>query len=58
MFIFWHSKKNKKDFKSVAEKQLVKNITVLESLRDYDEGKKEISTTNVKKRLPNIQTTS
>lgn len=58
MFKFFFLKKNKKDFESIAEKQLVKNTTVLESLRDYDEGKKEISTTNVRKRLQNIQTTT
>jgi hypothetical protein len=58
MFGFLRSKKNKKDFKSVADKQLKENKAVLESLRDYDEGKKEISTVNVKKHLPNIRTTS
>jgi len=48
----------KKSFKSVAKKQLRDNKAVLESLRDYDEGKKQISTINVKKHLRNIQTTS
>ena len=58
MSIFGFLKKNKKDFKSVAERQLIENASVLKSLQDYDEGKKEISTADVKKRLPNIQTTS
>ncbi|MCK5095757.1 MAG: hypothetical protein KAR24_00150 [Candidatus Pacebacteria bacterium] len=58
MSIFGFLKKNKKDFKAVAERQLIENASVLKSLRDHDEGKKEISTTDVKKRLPNIQTTS
>ena len=50
--------RSKKDLKSVANKQLKENKAVLESLRDYDEGKKEISTANVKRHLPNIRTTS
>jgi len=58
MFSFLGLKKNRKDFNSVAKKQLSKNKGVLESLRDYDEGKKKISTTNVRKRMPDIRTTS
>lgn len=58
MFKFLKLKKNKEDFTSVAKKQLRENMSVLESLRDYDEGKKQISTTNVKKHMRNIQTTS
>jgi len=44
-----------KNIKKVAEKQLKKNISVIKSLRDYDEGKKDISTTNIERRLPNIR---
>ena len=55
MFNFFKKKKNKKNFKVVAEKQLKENREVLKSLRDYDEGKKEISTTNVRKHLQCIR---
>ncbi len=39
----------------VVEKQLEKNRGVIESLRDYDEGKKDISTAEVERRLHDIQ---
>ena len=45
-------KKKNKDLKEVAEKQLNKNISVIESLRDYDTGKKDISTRIIERRLP------
>lgn len=49
-------KKDSSDIKEVAEKQLQENIGVIKSLRDYDEGRKEISTTNIETRLPDIRT--
>jgi hypothetical protein len=56
MFRFFNKqKKNNKDFQTVAKRQLKANETVLKSLRDYDEGKKEISTANVRKHLQHIQ---
>ncbi|MBI4065830.1 hypothetical protein HY412_01385 [Candidatus Kaiserbacteria bacterium] len=39
----------------VAEKQLKKNMSVIESLRDYDIGKKTISTRTAEQRLPHIR---
>ena len=42
----------------VAEKQLDKNIEVIKSLRDYDEGKKNISTSKLEGRLPHVRVTS
>ena len=39
---FWKSNKDKKNIKAVTEKQLSKNMDVIKSLRDYDEGKKDI----------------
>lgn len=50
-------KNSEKDFKKVVEKQLKNNARVIESLRDYDLGKKEISTSNVEKRLPDLRIT-
>ncbi len=49
---------NKSDFKAVAEKEMNANKAVLESLRDYDQGKKDISTADVKKHLRDIRTSS
>jgi len=40
-----------KTVKELAKEELESNRAVFESLRDYDEGKKDISTTNVKKHL-------
>jgi hypothetical protein len=57
MNIFSFFKKNK-DLKKVAEQQLEKNADIITSLRDYDEGKKDISTANLEKRLPNIRVAS
>jgi len=51
----WFTKNKKKGFDAVVEEQLAENISVLESLRDYDEGKKEISTDNVKARLSDMR---
>jgi hypothetical protein len=47
-----------KKFKKVAEEQLEENATIIKSLRDYDEGKKDISTSELETRLPNIRVTS
>ncbi|MCA9355441.1 hypothetical protein KC865_02720 [Candidatus Kaiserbacteria bacterium] len=57
--MFWFRKKDKEEseVKVIAEEQLEKNREVFESLKEYDEGKKEISTTNVKAHLRDIQTT-
>tara|TARA_B100000508_G_scaffold41634_2_gene32514 strand:+ start:3393 stop:3569 length:177 start_codon:yes stop_codon:yes gene_type:complete len=57
--MFWFRKKNKKEsaVKAIAQEQLDKNRAVFESLKQYDEGKKEISTTNVKAHLRDLQTT-
>lgn len=41
--------------KSVINKQLDKNIKAVESLHDYDQGKKDISTLNIERNLPNIR---
>ena len=54
---FFKSKKTH-DLKAVTLKQLSKNIEVIKSLRDYDEGKKDISTSNVQKYLPSIRVAS
>ncbi len=50
-------KKNNNDLKELAEKELKENINILKSLRDYDQGKKEISTLELERRLPNIRVT-
>lgn len=57
MFRLFKSAKNT-DLSKVAEKQLQKNIRVIESLRDYDAGKKDISTRNAEKCLPGIRIAS
>lgn len=49
---------NKNDLKAVTEKQLDKNIEVIESLRDYDQGKKNISTDKVQEYLPSVRITT
>ena len=51
-------KKDEIDINKVAEKQLEENVSIIKSLRDYDEGKKDISTADIEKRLPNIRVTS
>ena len=47
-----------KKFVKVAEQQLKENLPTLESLRDYDAGKKDISTRGLETSLPNIHVTS
>lgn len=58
MFSFFKKKEEKKDVQQVAKKQLKANEAVFQSLRDYDEGKKEISTTDVKRHLQAVQSAS
>ncbi len=58
MFRFWNKKEDNKSVKTLAKEELEKNRVVFESLRDYDKGEKEISTTNVKKHMRDLQHTS
>jgi hypothetical protein len=53
MFSFF--KKNKKDIKQIAKKELSRKFSVIKSLRDYDTGEKDISTGNIERRLPDIR---
>ena len=53
----YRKKEDSLDIRKIAEEQLAENMEVIKSLRDYDEGKKNIQTTNIEKRLPYIQTT-
>lgn len=55
MFNFFRRKKN---IDEVVKRKLKENIGVINSLRDYDEGKKDISTTQLEQRLLNIRLTS
>ncbi len=56
MNIFKFFKTSKDDsFKKVAEQQLEENGGFIRSLRDYDEGKKNISTTDLERGLPGIR---
>lgn len=55
MFKFWA--KPTKNIRTIVKEQLKQNRAVFESLRDYDAGKKEISTTNIRKHLRNLQNT-
>ncbi len=60
MFKFWKKmpeNKAKDEVVKVAEQQLEENRATIESLRDYDIGKKDIPTSDVERRLRNIQTT-
>jgi len=62
MLGFLKSTKNKqtpqKEVVKVAERQLNRHRDVIESLRDYDAGKKDIRTTNVKQRLQDLHSAS
>ena len=58
MFKLFKSTKKDTDLRKVAEKQLQKNVHVLESLRDYDAGKKDISTRTAEERLPSVRVAS
>jgi hypothetical protein len=55
MLKFIKSWRKGKDIRKVAERQLEENMSVIKSLRDYDQGKKDISTTNIERRLPDIR---
>jgi hypothetical protein len=48
------STSDKSDVLKAAEGELKKNRSVIESLRDYDAGKKDIHTADVERRLRNI----
>jgi hypothetical protein len=55
---FWKKlfgNKNTDTVTQVAKKQLEENIGVIKSLRDYDEGKKDISTADIERRVPNLR---
>lgn len=54
---FFGLAKGSADLNTVAEEQLDKNMEVIQSLRDYDQGKKDIPTDNIKRHLPDIRTT-
>lgn len=41
----------------VAKSELEKNIEAIKSLRDYDEGKKDISTDDIERRMRDLQAT-
>lgn len=45
----------KPSIKKEVEKQLDKNIKAIESLRDYDQGKKTISTVDIQRSFPDIR---
>ena len=50
-------KKKNINIDDVIKKALRDNFSVLKSLQDHDQGKKEISTTNVADRMRDLQTT-
>jgi hypothetical protein len=56
MFKKLFAKKNK-NINKIAEKELRENLSVLKSLKDYDQGKKEISTNRVADRMHDLQAT-
>ena len=58
MFKFFNKNLSTGNFRVIAKKNLAAQKTVLESLRDYDRGKKDILITDVRKYLPDIRTTS
>jgi hypothetical protein len=55
MFKFFN-KKNQ-DILEVAQKQLIENMHIFESLKDYDGGKKDIPTDKLEKHLSNLHAT-
>jgi hypothetical protein len=57
MLNFLRKKAKKNKVIEVAQQQLEENRAIIESLRDYDIGKKDISTRNVERRLPDIRVT-
>jgi hypothetical protein len=58
IFTLFNKKAKNQDIEKVAEQQLKKNFGAIKSLRDYDEGKKNISTAIIEKRMPNIRVAS
>jgi hypothetical protein len=59
MWQFWKKdQQTKMSVQDIAKKQLEENRAVFESLKQYDEGKKDISTTHVREHLRDLQTTS
>jgi len=54
-FLMWGKKEGNNTVKKLAKDELEKNRALFESLRDYDQGKKDISTTNVKRHLRDLQ---
>ena len=57
MFGLWgkrNKKSSEKDFRKIVKQEMIENKEVLESLRDYDAGKKDISTAAIERRLRNI----
>lgn len=57
MSIFDFFRKKNKDSILIAKEQIERNSAVLQSLEDYDAGKKEISTAHLERDLPNISVT-
>lgn len=47
-----------KDFRLLVKKELKDNEAVIQSLRDYDAGKKEISTADIRRNLQSIRSAS
>jgi hypothetical protein len=54
---FFHKKETTDTIviRRVIERQFVKHKTALDSLRAYDEGKKEISTREIDRHFPHIR---
>jgi hypothetical protein len=48
-------KRKETDLTQVVERQLQKNREAIESLREYDAGRKDISTRTAEERLPGIR---
>jgi hypothetical protein len=57
MFKLFQKGKGQDSIKKIAEKELKEKRDIIESLRDYDTGKKIISTTEIERRLPDIRVT-
>ena len=54
---FLRLKKKTRNLEIITKEQLAKNMEVIKSLRDYDQGKKDIPTHNVQKHLPRVRVT-
>ena len=52
--MFKFLKKDKVNIEKIAKQQFEENRAVFDSLKAYDEGKKEISTTNIKRYLRSL----